>query len=132
MAFYKDKRDKGVQYPQYFEPFPEAGMALILTVIEACIDEWSSGEQCDILFNEPIYKPIYQLHLSQLRKFREYTKDHAILPKLLKRLNDSGRRNAKVEVAVDNVAKQVLQEDVMAAVIREYEMRNGELSDEDE
>ncbi|KIJ15258.1 hypothetical protein PAXINDRAFT_11800 [Paxillus involutus ATCC 200175] len=134
MAFYKDKRDEGVQYPQYFEPFPEASMALILTVtqIEACIDKWSSGEQCDIPFNEPIYKPIYQLHLSQLCKFGEYMKGHAILAKLLKCLNDSGRRNAKVEVAVDNIAKQVLQEDAMAAAIREYEMRNGELSGEDE
>jgi hypothetical protein len=37
-----------------------------------------------------------------------------------------------VEVAVDNIAKRVLQEDAMAAAIREYEMRNGELSDEDE
>ncbi|KIJ09548.1 hypothetical protein PAXINDRAFT_17359 [Paxillus involutus ATCC 200175] len=119
MAFYKDKRDEGIQYSQYFEPFPEASMALILTVIEACIDKWSSGKQCDILFNEPIYKPIYQLHLSQLRKFGEYMKDHAILPKLLKRLNDSGCCYAKVEVAVDNVAKRVLQEDAMAAAIRD-------------
>ncbi|KAF9235432.1 hypothetical protein BU15DRAFT_51404, partial [Melanogaster broomeanus] len=91
ISFYKDKRDEGVRYPQYFQPFPVAGKALVLTVIEACIDEWSSGERCDIQFNEPIYKPVYHIHLAQLRKFAEYTKAHEILPKMLKRLNDSGR-----------------------------------------
>ncbi|KAF8833123.1 hypothetical protein BDN67DRAFT_860331, partial [Paxillus ammoniavirescens] len=74
ISFYKDKRAKGVVYSQYFQLFPVAGKALILTVIEACIDEWSSGEWCDIQFNEPIYKPIYHIHLAQLQKFGKYTK----------------------------------------------------------
>jgi hypothetical protein len=32
---------------------------------------------------------------------------------------------------VNNVQKRALQEDAMAAAIHEYEMRNGQLSDED-
>ncbi|KIK79384.1 hypothetical protein PAXRUDRAFT_36458 [Paxillus rubicundulus Ve08.2h10] len=132
ISFYKDKRDEGVRYPQYFQPFPVAGKALILTVIEACIDEWSSGERCDIQFNEPIYKPVYHIHLSQLQKFAEYTKTHEILPKMLKRLDDSGRQHAKVETPLDTIQKRALREDAIAAAIHEYEMHNGQLSDEDD
>ncbi|KAF9237172.1 hypothetical protein BU15DRAFT_33072, partial [Melanogaster broomeanus] len=74
IAFYKDKRDEGVRFLQYFQPFPVAGKALVLTVIEACINEWSSGERCDIQFSEPVYKPVYRTHLAQLHRFGEYTK----------------------------------------------------------
>lgn len=62
-----------------------------ITQIEACIDEWSSGERCDVPFGEPVYRPIYALHLSQLRKFEERTQNHEIMPKLLARFTKHGR-----------------------------------------
>ncbi|KAF8415943.1 hypothetical protein L210DRAFT_3430169 [Boletus edulis BED1] len=91
ISFYKNKRDEGVLYPEYFQPFPMAGVALILTVVEACIDEWSSGDRNDIPFNEPTFRPVYQNHLNQLRKFAALTKDHEIMPKLLSHLDNNGR-----------------------------------------
>jgi len=34
IAFYANKRDEGVRYPQHFSPFPLTGMALLLTVVQ--------------------------------------------------------------------------------------------------
>jgi len=33
IAFYANKQDEGVRYPQYFCPFPLTGVALVLTVV---------------------------------------------------------------------------------------------------
>ena len=33
IAFYANKQDEGVRYPQHFSPFPLTGVALLLTVV---------------------------------------------------------------------------------------------------
>ncbi|KAF8122192.1 hypothetical protein EV363DRAFT_1183461 [Boletus edulis] len=134
ISFYKNKRDEGVLYPEYFQPFPMAGVALILTVVsvEACIDEWSSGDRNDIPFNEPTFRPVYQNHLNQLRKFAALTKDHEIMPKLLSHLDNNGRRHAKVDIVTNVAHKRTLQADAIAAAIWEFEIRNGNFSEDEE
>ncbi|KAG6375838.1 hypothetical protein JVT61DRAFT_2697 [Boletus reticuloceps] len=150
ISFYRNKRDEGVLYPEYFQPFPMAGVALILTVVgvqsfvshltqshtntqvEACIDEWSSGDRNDIPFNEPTFRPVYQNHLNQLQKFAALTKDHEIMPKLLSHLDNNGRRHAKVDIVTNVAHKRTLQADAIAVAIWEFEIRNGNFSEDEE
>lgn len=33
MMWFCDKKDKGVLYPEFYKPFPEVGLALVLTAV---------------------------------------------------------------------------------------------------
>ncbi|KIN95290.1 hypothetical protein M404DRAFT_166116, partial [Pisolithus tinctorius Marx 270] len=43
MMWFANKHDEGVKFPEHFKPFPYPVLALILTAIECCIDEWATG-----------------------------------------------------------------------------------------
>ncbi|KIJ11911.1 hypothetical protein PAXINDRAFT_15242 [Paxillus involutus ATCC 200175] len=132
IAYYCNKKDEGVVYSQYFQPFPLRGVALMLTVIENCIDEWSEGERMDVHFSEPTYKDVYDKHVVNLRRFNAQTKEYGILPKMLKRLDANGRLNARVDVKVEASRQTLLPDDAIAAAIREYQERAGENSGDDD
>ncbi|KAH7904151.1 hypothetical protein BJ138DRAFT_1019520 [Hygrophoropsis aurantiaca] len=90
LVCFRNKRDLGVIYEEYFNPFPVTGLAFIFTAIECCIDEWASGTRTEVSFTEEGYKEVYDRHVANLRKFDEHTRAHEILPTLLQRLHDSG------------------------------------------
>ncbi|KAG1786132.1 uncharacterized protein HD556DRAFT_1248579 [Suillus plorans] len=89
--WFRDKKDEGVLYPEFYKPFPEVGLALLLTAIESCIDEWSSGAQTNKMFTVNEYQDVLDEHLTNLADFDEHTKAQGLLPKLLSRLHDNGR-----------------------------------------
>ncbi|KZP29136.1 hypothetical protein FIBSPDRAFT_728048 [Athelia psychrophila] len=91
IVFFNDKKDEGVLYEQFYKPFPEVGLALILTAIECCIDEWSTGSQTLKKFTSDEYSVIYDEHMSGLADFDENTKEYGLLPLLLSRLYNNGR-----------------------------------------
>ncbi|KAI5994418.1 hypothetical protein EDD15DRAFT_2112111, partial [Pisolithus albus] len=48
--WFTNKHDDGVVYHEYFRPFPYPALALVLTAIECCVDEWVTGTRTDIPF----------------------------------------------------------------------------------
>ncbi|KAF8228119.1 hypothetical protein L208DRAFT_1293333 [Tricholoma matsutake] len=50
VMWFCNKQDEGVRFTEYFEPFPLQALALVLTVIKNCIDEWVSGTHVSIDF----------------------------------------------------------------------------------
>ncbi|KAG1724983.1 hypothetical protein EDB19DRAFT_1622241, partial [Suillus lakei] len=84
--WFHNKKDEGVLYPEFYKPFPEVAFALLLTAIESCIDEWSSGAQTNKMFTMDEYQDVLDEHLNNLADFDEHTKAQGLLPKLLSRL----------------------------------------------
>ncbi|KAG2127609.1 uncharacterized protein EDB93DRAFT_1096419, partial [Suillus bovinus] len=80
--WFMNRSDEGVICGKYFEPLPVEIIALILTAIECCIDEWITGVKEDIKFLAATYSPIYQVHLSSLQCFNERTSAYKLLGKI--------------------------------------------------
>ncbi|KAH7917543.1 hypothetical protein BV22DRAFT_1076729 [Leucogyrophana mollusca] len=90
-ACFHNKRNLGVVYDKYFNPFPVTGLAFILTVVGCCINEWASGTWTEVSLTKEEYKEVYEKHLANLLKFDEHTRTHGVLPAMLQCLHDNGR-----------------------------------------
>ncbi|KIM72699.1 hypothetical protein PILCRDRAFT_15899 [Piloderma croceum F 1598] len=66
-----------------------------------------------------------------LDKFEEHTKEHGILPKILQRLHDNGRIFAKAD-PLGNQHSHEISTVAFDAAIREYQNRNGDLSNHED
>lgn len=105
--WFANRRDEGVAFPKYFNPFPKQGLALVLTVVcvtslilyvanfleqvENSIDEWATGIRTDIPFTTNEYRSVYESHLEALQRFEDSTEPHKILDNILVRLHNIGR-----------------------------------------
>jgi hypothetical protein len=111
--WFKNKRDEGIMFADYFNPISTPSIALILTAvsrpfvtyliylvisfycsqIECNIDEWATGIKTDITFWADEYRPIYESHVVSLKEFGEYSKskDVDLLGRLQRRLYNYGR-----------------------------------------
>ncbi|KAG2108840.1 hypothetical protein BD769DRAFT_1392651 [Suillus cothurnatus] len=66
-------------------------IALTLTAIECCIDEWLQGIKEDIKFTAATYGSVYQTHLSSLQHFNECTAPYKLLTRIRENLHDVAR-----------------------------------------
>ncbi|KAH7926124.1 hypothetical protein BV22DRAFT_1009785 [Leucogyrophana mollusca] len=89
--WFANRHDEGILYHEFFNPIPVETVALILTAIECCIDEWTTGIKEDIKFSAAAYSSVYRAHLGSLTKFGEHTKKYNLLGKLCQRLHDNAR-----------------------------------------
>ncbi|KAG1867249.1 hypothetical protein DFJ58DRAFT_911671 [Suillus subalutaceus] len=55
--WFANRCDEGIVHAKYFDPLPVQTIALILTAIECCIDEWMTGLKEDIKFSSLAYSP---------------------------------------------------------------------------
>ncbi|KAG1842605.1 hypothetical protein F4604DRAFT_1544487, partial [Suillus subluteus] len=74
--------DEGIVYASYFDPLPVKLIALVLTVVKCCIDEWATGVREDIKFAVVSYSPVYLVHLESLQQFEERTAAYKLLGKI--------------------------------------------------
>ncbi|KAI6096639.1 hypothetical protein F5141DRAFT_1011899 [Pisolithus sp. B1] len=79
MMWFVNKHDDGVVFHNHFKPFPYPALALVLTVIKCCIDEWMMGMQTDIPFTIQEYHAAYESHLKCLQAFEDATKTYNVL-----------------------------------------------------
>ncbi|KAI6156699.1 hypothetical protein BKA82DRAFT_3931682, partial [Pisolithus tinctorius] len=79
MMWFANKHDEGVKFPEHFKPFPYPALALILTAIECCIDEWATGQRGDISFTTQEYCSVFESYLKCLQDFDDATKEVGIL-----------------------------------------------------
>ncbi|KAH7918584.1 hypothetical protein BV22DRAFT_1024362, partial [Leucogyrophana mollusca] len=89
--WFANKHDKGVIFPEHFKPFPLVTIALLLTVIENCIDEWGTGIRADIPFTINEYRPTFEAHLKDLKEFDRRTKEYKILDKICSKMYNDRR-----------------------------------------
>ncbi|KAI6166686.1 hypothetical protein EDD17DRAFT_1855258 [Pisolithus thermaeus] len=88
--WFVNKHDDSIRFHKHFKPFPYPALALVLTAIECCIDEWTMGIQVDIPFTIQEYRGTYDSHLKCLQAFEEATKTHNVLPAICMRLYEVG------------------------------------------
>jgi hypothetical protein len=67
VTWFNNRDDVGIVFHEYFTPIPFEVIALVLTVIECCIDEWSTGTRKESMWKEEDYKTKYLSHLDLLR-----------------------------------------------------------------
>ncbi|KAG1732916.1 uncharacterized protein EDB91DRAFT_1151042 [Suillus paluster] len=119
--WFTNRSDEGIVYAKYFDPLPVQTIALILTAIECCIDEWMTGVKEDIKFSSVAYSPVYLIHLKSLRRFEERTAAYKLLGKIGVDLLDIARMHAGVDPLMAAVTIDSFTDDVFDDAIREYE-----------
>jgi len=70
VTLFRNKNDVGVVYHEHFSPMPIPVIALILTVVQWCIDEWSDGQRKDSSWEESRLHVVYSSHVSSLLIFQ--------------------------------------------------------------
>jgi len=98
-TWFANRADEGVIFRQFFEPaISIETIALVLTAVHCCIDEWGPGKQTLVNFTENDYKTVYLSHRDNLRAFDELGDDaHLVLLKLRKRLYAEARFHSGAE-----------------------------------
>ncbi|KAG2114531.1 hypothetical protein DEU56DRAFT_933783, partial [Suillus clintonianus] len=82
IMWFANRSDEGIVYNQYFNPMPIKVIALTLTVIECCIDEWMQGVKEDIKFTALAYRSVYNNHLTSLQRFDERTAPYKLFERI--------------------------------------------------
>ncbi|KAH8990991.1 hypothetical protein EDB92DRAFT_1862468 [Lactarius akahatsu] len=67
VVWFGDRHGEGVRFPNEFNPMPYEAVALVLTAIECCLDEWSNGVQTELPFTYERYKVTYMSYLTALK-----------------------------------------------------------------
>ncbi|KAN0116042.1 hypothetical protein V8E52_006348 [Russula decolorans] len=71
-TWFEDEDDVGIIFYDYFAPIPFEAIALVLTMIECCIGEWSTGTLKESSWKEVDYKANYLSHLNSLLDLRNH------------------------------------------------------------
>ncbi|KAF8576235.1 hypothetical protein K439DRAFT_1397491 [Ramaria rubella] len=106
---------EGVIFHLYFNLIPLPTMALVFTVIENCIDEWSSGVYQPLDFTEKSYRDIYEQHLASLEKWQSHTLGRSILARLQQQLHDKARIHSKAGTLEQSQLSKITDDDSEAA-----------------
>ncbi|KAF8506729.1 hypothetical protein F5888DRAFT_1644820, partial [Russula emetica] len=67
VTWFENQDDIGIVFHEYFAPIPFEVIALALTVIVWCIDEWSTGTYRESMWTEERCRANYVSHLNSLR-----------------------------------------------------------------
>jgi len=77
MIWFHSNDGDGIVFHEFFTPIPIQTIALILTVIECCISEWTDGTHKSSNWNEDRYKTAYHSHVESLRDLRDHDPPHS-------------------------------------------------------
>ncbi|KAI0296113.1 hypothetical protein B0F90DRAFT_1114424 [Multifurca ochricompacta] len=93
ITWFQNKDDNGITFHEYFSPMPVAVIALVLTVIECCIDEWTDGTRRASTWDEERLKTVYQSHRQSLADLGNHA--HAQGGELLEHIQSDLLKNAR-------------------------------------
>ncbi|KAF8588772.1 hypothetical protein K439DRAFT_1613278 [Ramaria rubella] len=106
---------EGIIFHLYYNLIPLPTMALVFTVIENCVDEWSSGLFQAIDFTEKAYCELYDEHLASLDKWQAHALGHSILAHLQQCLHEKARIHSKAGSLKETHHSQITDEDLDVA-----------------
>lgn len=92
-TLFRNKRDLGILFAEWFTPFPLSALALIVTTIEYCLKEWVTGEHVQNRLNGDLDAIRYNTSLANLTIYEE--KYPTRCARILERFTKRGRINAK-------------------------------------
>ncbi|KAN0103805.1 hypothetical protein V8E52_011613 [Russula decolorans] len=121
-AFFRRKDDRGITHANSFSPIPLALIALILTAVEHCIEEWSTGMLVKANFEESTAAPLYDAHLEKLQNWHEL--NPTVVDKILETLFKRCSRPLSAATGGDSIP--AMTDAVKEAARKELEARTGE------
>ncbi|KAJ2971088.1 hypothetical protein NUW54_g12584 [Trametes sanguinea] len=81
----------GIKYAAQFSPVREVTLALLMTTIEYCLDQWATGLwDKNLTFSNKVYRPKYEQHLCHVREWGSL--DPASSQLVRQRMYDRARR----------------------------------------
>ncbi|KAG1800498.1 hypothetical protein EV424DRAFT_1545734 [Suillus variegatus] len=131
IMWFANRNDEGVVYPKYFYPIPVEVVALVLTGIECCIDEWLQGLKENIKFTSATYASVYRGHFESLQRFHEHTAPYQLLERLCDSLLHRAHSHAGVEALTLLPAVSRIGDRAFDDVIREYQLEEEEEEEEE-
>ncbi|KAG1879069.1 hypothetical protein F4604DRAFT_1923219 [Suillus subluteus] len=104
LMWFTNQNDKGIIYHKYFNPVPVRAIALMLTAIKCCFNEWMQGLKEDIKFMSTTYGAVYNTHLGSLLRFDECTVAYKLIDKMCTNLHDTAHFHAGVKSLIPLLA----------------------------
>ncbi|KAI0285686.1 hypothetical protein BC826DRAFT_960019 [Russula brevipes] len=94
--WFQNTDSDGIIFYEYFAPIPIQAIALVLTVIECCIDEWVDGTWKNSCWNDERYKTVYRSHVESLTDLRDYNSPQSLdlLEQMQRELLQNARAHA--------------------------------------
>ncbi|KAG1788033.1 uncharacterized protein HD556DRAFT_1312314 [Suillus plorans] len=120
IMWFTNRHDEGVIHHKYFNPMPVEVIALVLTTIECCIDEWLQGLKEDIKFMSATYGTVYHGHFCLLQRFDERTAPYKLLDKIRVNLHDVACFHAGVDTLTISSSVSRISDAAFEDAIREY------------
>ncbi|KAK0481059.1 hypothetical protein EDD18DRAFT_1363295 [Armillaria luteobubalina] len=128
VAWFKNIKDFGVKYSDRFDPIPNVSLALVLTAIKFCLEEWSTGSYIQGTLNESEDKGHY---INFLKDVEEWTGANAKVTKnICKKWHNRARKNTGTANRV--VVAGHMNEDAIMHAKKDMENQTGETDSEDE
>lgn len=138
-AFFYNKDAPGLAFPERFNPIPIPALAFVFTVVEHCLNEWSTGNYKALIFNETEASLRYhEHHLPAVKEWTEISPDlttvlrKAWYTKARKQAGAASLQTAAVSLKLSDSARDLAYEEMkaMAAALDEEPQAEGEAEEE--
>ncbi|KAK0490114.1 hypothetical protein EDD18DRAFT_1109668 [Armillaria luteobubalina] len=128
-CWFKNQKTPGIKYSDDYDPIKPESVALIITVLENCIDEWASGKFVPKPLDEDVQRPRYLAHLADIRKWCKA--NPKVTGNILKRWHNGARSSTGVK-AKQMATGYLNDEEEETRVMADLEGRTGETDSEDD
>ncbi|KZP30193.1 hypothetical protein FIBSPDRAFT_1038523 [Athelia psychrophila] len=91
-TFFNDREDLGVIFTSYFNPISLATLAIVITAVDFCLKEWSTGEFVKAKFYETAITIDYTSYLKKMQDWHGLAPE--IVTKMLTKMHYRLRRDA--------------------------------------
>ncbi|KAK0232091.1 hypothetical protein EDD85DRAFT_792985 [Armillaria nabsnona] len=68
VSWFKNQKAPGIRYSDDYDPIKLESLALVMTILENCIEEWSGGKYVPRPLDEDVQCPRYLAHLADVKK----------------------------------------------------------------
>ncbi|EKM74822.1 hypothetical protein AGABI1DRAFT_95373 [Agaricus bisporus var. burnettii JB137-S8] len=126
-GFFKNEQARGVLFKQYFNPISISTLALISTMIYACISEWETGRQVSSHFKEDRYLKKYEGFHADITKWTHLFPE--VTANMLKKFFDQHYN----DICLSNVGtRSIFSDESIERLREEMEGHTGNTDSEDE
>ncbi|KAG2056157.1 hypothetical protein BDR06DRAFT_970285 [Suillus hirtellus] len=122
IMWFTNQHDEGVIHHKYFNPMPVEVIALVLTTIKCCIDEWLQGLKEDIKFTLATYGTVYHGHFCSLQRFNKRMAPYKLLDKIRVNLHDVACVHAGVDTLTISLSASRISDMAFKDAIQEYQL----------
>ncbi|KAK0462569.1 uncharacterized protein EV420DRAFT_1639791 [Desarmillaria tabescens] len=129
VCWFKNQKAPRIRYSDDYDLIKPESLALVMTILENCIEEWSSGKYVPRPLDEDIQCPRYLAHLADVKKWCE--DNMKVTENIRRRWHDCARSNSGAK-AKEKVTGYLNDEEEENRAKADLDGRTGEMDSEDE